>query len=220
MHDAPVGQDLPGRYASHEPRLFAKLAASFSTNRVRLSTNHFINQTASVRGQAHEELSADRSLLYDFNLEVDRNRTVKLDRNIERAERLERLGELDVLAIEGQAALLEGFGDVLARDRAVHLAFFTEGASDLHARTFELLGQLLRGRDLFALAGRSGLLELFDAGQIAGRRRHGEAARQQVIAREPRTNLNDFATSAEVVDVGLKQNMHVGSHGSVLSRWW
>ena len=57
-----------------------------------------------------------------------------------------------------------------------------------------------------------GFLQVFDAGEIAGGRRHGEPARQQIVAREARTNLHDFAAGAEVFDIRLKQNMGGSSH--------
>src|SRR6185369_3536890 len=217
MHDAPVGRNLPGRCGEPRAVAFTTFAASFSTKRARLSTNHFdlVGRAGSCRLSELDRAGSDLELLLDdLDLDVDRDRAVQLDWDIERAERLERLGQVDVLAVEGKSTLLEGFDDVLARDRAVHLAFFTEGASDLHAGAFEPLGQLLGGGDLLALASGGRFLQLFDAREVAGSRRHREAARQQVVAREARTNFDDFTTGAEVVDVRLKQNMGIGSHGS------
>ena len=51
--------------------------------------------------------------------------------------------------------------------------------------------------------------------------RHGEAAREQVVAREARAHFDDFAAGAEVVDIRLKQNVGGSGHlDFLLSRWW
>src|SRR3954464_2696538 len=114
MHDAPVGRNLPGRYANRgaPPKRRSQLLS--------LRPSAFCQRITSCNSP-----TTSISLLDDFDLEGHGNRAVKLQRDLGRAQSLDRLGQLDLLTIERDSGLLEGLGDVLARDRAVHLAFVT-----------------------------------------------------------------------------------------------
>src|SRR6476659_4314992 len=72
---------------------------------------------------------------------------VDLDRDLVRPERLERLLEIDLVAVDLDAAAGQGVADVLRGDRAVELA----ALADLHAHR-ERRGRDPRRRDLGILA--------------------------------------------------------------------
>ena len=73
--------------------------------------------------------------------------------------------------------------------------------------------ELLRASELFLRLLRGETLQLLDALEVSGRGRHGEASRQEVVARETRPHLHDIAAVSEVFHVGLQEHLYVRCHG-------
>ena len=132
-----------------------------------------------------------------------------------RTERAERLGD-DAAAIDDEALLGERLLDVAGRDRAVELVALADRPRDRELEVLELAGQI--GRLALGL-GRLRLgdaLGVLDAGDVALRRRHGEAAGQEVVAGEARTNLDELAALAQALEVLGQDDVDVGSHDAAL----
>src|SRR5690242_17456273 len=96
---------------------------------------------------------------------------VDLDRDLVRAERLDRLLEVDLVAVHGDPAPAERLGDVLVVDRAVELA----ALADLHAHR-ERRRRDAGGRDVGLLA--LALALLLAAGDVVLVRAIGTARRR------------------------------------------
>src|SRR5690348_8234361 len=89
----------------------------------------------------------DSALRLDDHRDFGRQAARDLDRDLVRAERLERLVEIDLVAIDLDAPAAERLGDLFRAHGAVELA----RVADLHAER-EGRGGDPRGRDLVLLA--------------------------------------------------------------------
>ena len=126
--------------------------------------------------------------------------------------RLERFGQLNLAAVDGEILCLQGLGDVRRRDRAVQRLVLADAAGDGEVERLEPLAHGFGDLPLLGLLG-LGLgaisldltLVLFGDGQR-------QLARKQVVARIPVGHLDDLTPVAEVLDV-LSQNDFNG-HGN------
>src|SRR5690242_8736816 len=107
----------------------------------------------------------------DDDRHLGREALVDLDRDLVRAERLDRLLEVDLVPVDGDPAPAERLGDVLVVDRAVELA----ALADLHAHR-ERRRRDAGGRDVGLLA--LALALLLAAGDVVLVRAIGTARRR------------------------------------------
>src|SRR4051794_22038777 len=73
-------------------------------------------------GTSEARRAAALPLRLDQDGDLGRQPAIHLDRDLVRAERLQRLLEIDLVAVDLDPAASERVGDVLRRDRAVELA--------------------------------------------------------------------------------------------------
>src|ERR1041384_69068 len=135
---------------------------------------------------------------------------MQLHLHLVRADLLERLGQVDLLALDLVALLRELLVDVLARHRAEQLVLRAGLAGELHLDGVELVRH--RGHVL-PLLGRArhdaGLLVLQPPHVLLGGR-HRELPREQVIAAVARLHFHQRAGLAQVLQIFGQDDFHVG----------
>src|SRR5439155_7809135 len=152
---------------------------------------------------------AGLALGLDDDRDLGRHAREDLDRNLVRPERLERLLELDLVAIDGDATAGEGLRDLLGRDRAVQLAALADlhahgqrgrrdaGGGDLGIGTFALALLLARGDVVLPGA----------IGAAGGG--HGQPAGDEEVRGEAVGDGLHLARLAELVHVLRQDDLHV-----------
>src|SRR6185436_17731052 len=142
-----------------------------------------------------------RSLGHHLHLDRRRHATMQLDGEINRADSLDRLGELQLAPIDVEALLRQRLGDVGRGDRAVQRIGLADPAGDDNLDARQPVGDRLRDFLLFRfLRVELGALPLYLL-PVAGRHRQGQLAREQVVARVAVGDLHDLAAIPEVLDV-------------------
>ena len=144
--------------------------------------------------------------------DVDRHRDDDLgmqrDSRRVQAQRLDRLVQDHLAAVDGEAALGDDVGKIARRDRAVELAGVAGRADGNEGLAFEL------GRDGFGF-----LLELevigfelralaFELGEIVLRGAQSLFLRQKIVACEAVLDVDDIAHLAEAADTLQKNDLH------------
>jgi hypothetical protein len=134
-------------------RLRGCAAASRRRRRIRADD---LEHRHRARFYASRARPAPDSIRYDlFFDDRDFDRRVhaasELHRDVEVAERLQRLVEMDLLRVDGDALLAQRLGDVAAGDGAVQLVLFTDRALDLQRAPSTAIGLGLRSFASFAV---------------------------------------------------------------------
>src|SRR5688500_14291357 len=93
-----------------------------------------------------------------------------------RTERLDRVGQLDLPALDLHADVRERFLDVLRGDRTPHTILLARGSLDLDRDGAELRLELLRLRDFFLRLLLGKALELYHPSEVPGGGRDREPA--------------------------------------------
>src|SRR5579884_1094832 len=131
-----------------------------------------------------------------------------LDRHLVIAQALDRIGQVDVVAVDLDAVLLlELGGDVGCPDRAVQPLCRPHFGHDAQARARDLLGQGLRLGQLARASLGLGLALRLKLLERLGRGRSGQASRQQEVARVAVGHLADIA-GLVLVDILRENNFH------------
>src|SRR5208282_1362263 len=130
-----------------------------------------------------------RRFFVDNDLQVRAHVLVQLDGDGELADRLQRLVQLDLAAIDVEALFLEPFGNIARRDRTEQLIAFARLAQELHFESVELLGQRLGFRLFGGGAAHGGGFHLLDDSLVGGGGLNRQFLGQQKI---PPVSLGDF----------------------------
>ena len=146
--------------------------------------------------------------LLDRHLEARGHFAVQLDRHVELAERLERLVELDLAAVDGEALGLERLGHVTGGDRAEEVVVLAHLAGELERDAGDLAGQDLRLAFLLGGAAHGRSLHLLDHVLVALGGLDGQTAGQQEIASVAVCDLHHVAAMAQFLDVFFQDDFH------------
>ena len=145
----------------------------------------------------------------DRHLHLRGHLAVDLHRNGDFAERLERVGQVDLPLVDLESLGDERLRDVGRSDRPVQGVVLADAAGDLDLGLREPLAVGFRLRLFLEIARLGGVplaLDLLLVGLGDGER---QLARQQEVARVAVGDLDNLAASAEVIDVFSENDFHV-----------
>src|SRR5262249_8676638 len=149
-----------------------------------------------------------RSFSYHLDLQMRHDLTVQLDRNLEIAKLFDRFRKLQLAALDVEPLLRQRGRDVGARYRSVQRVGLADFSRDDDLEIGQPLGYGTRDLLLFGLP-RLKLLPLaLDLFLVAFRRKQGELAREQVVARVAVGNLHDLAAASQFLDMLSQNDFH------------
>src|SRR5687767_5465885 len=187
-----------------QPRLIRETRiASFTAPRAACKGSCAAERSPAARAGSR------RLLLDDPDLDHRLDRRVQLDRDVVDADLLQRLVELHGLVVDRDALLAQRRGDLRRRHRAEQVTFGVRAALDRDRGLAELLRELLHAGDALLLLDQRERAGALDLREVRLRHRHGEPARQQVVARVAGLDLHHVADATEVLDVLLQQEFHL-----------
>src|SRR5262245_3339328 len=157
-------------------------------------------------------LRFDGFLFYDY-LHVAGDITVQADGNVELADTLQRLIELDLAAIDVEPFVLERLGDVGGRDRPEQVVLLARLALEGKAYRVQLFGQSFRIGLFDGGAADGSLLHLLDYGFVGSGGFNGQLARQQVVAAVAFRNLDYVAAVTQLGNIFFQNYFHFRSPG-------
>src|SRR5215471_8316059 len=137
--------------------------------------------------------------------------TVQPDGNVEVADALQRLMQLDLTAIDVESLVLQCFRDVGGCDRPEQVVLLAGLALEGEAHSLKLLCQRLRIGFLYSRATDSRLFHLFDHGLVGRGGLNGQLARQQVVAAVAFGNLDHVAAMAQLGNIFFQNDFHFRS---------
>src|SRR5580765_1927185 len=147
-------------------------------------------------------------LLDDGDLQLRGHVAVQLDRDRRLAERLQRLGQVDLAAIDVEPLHRQRLRDVGGDDRTIELFGIADAAGNRQLGLRDPLRQRLGRLPVFGLARVGELALAFDQLLVPVGDEQGQLARQQKVARVAGRHLHHLATLAEVVHVLTKNDFH------------
>ncbi len=127
------------------------------------------------------------------------------------AQRLERLGQLDLPLVDVEALLLQRLRDVRRSDRTVEGVVLADAAGDLDLDGAEPGRHRIGRRPLFHVARFGQLLLALDLAPVVLGHGQRQFPWQEVVARVPGRDLHDVAAGAQVFDVLSEYDFHVAS---------
>src|SRR5258706_7168113 len=142
---------------------------------------------------------------------------VQLHGNVVLANRLQRLVESDLAAIDGEALGLKLLRDIARGDRAEEMLVLANLALEHELNLRELRGQLFRPCLLLDRLAHSRGLHLLDHSLVGGGRLDGELFGEQVVAPIAIGDLDHVAAMSELIYVFLQNDFHCSSPISCLA---
>ena len=144
----------------------------------------------------------------------------QLDLDRVQAQFLERAFDSDVLGLDREAFAAQRLGDLIGVDRAVEMPFRIGVGLDRERALGELRGHVLKVQPASFFQLLEPLAMLFDHPQVILGRERRQALRDQIVASEPRPDLDQVAGLAEFGD-GLGQDQIdvavLGTAGMILA---
>src|SRR5258708_3494894 len=156
--------------------------------------------TSSSRDSSARRFESREPLLLRDDLELERRRHVaqKLGGDVERSRRANVIGKGQALAIDLDAFLFEGRGNVFGSDRSEEAVFLADLALEPHHDAGDLVG-LSRGFGAgFGCACRGDALRVLDLLHVLDGGGHRERTWEQVVARVAGTHAHEIAALAQV----------------------